>query len=134
MAGCASAPASGRSVSCPIDAAAAPASAPAPTAATAATSDAARLCSNRPAARFWSLVISVVFARVASLPRRHEPLHAFAGEHFASVDVAFRVKSDHVQAEPLSAVFAHAAHLADDLAVISIEEPDVVVREVRDEQ
>src|SRR5882762_1218030 len=46
----------------------------------------------------------------------------------------YAVDGDHVQAEPLSSVFAHAAHLAHDLAILAIQEPDVVVREVRDEQ
>src|SRR6267378_2768481 len=64
------------------------------------------------------------------LPDRDESLYALAGEHLTRVDVALRVDGDHVQAEPLSSVFAHAAHLAHDLAILAIQEPDVVVREV----
>ncbi len=47
------------------------------------------------------------------LSHRQEPLHAFAGEDLASVDDAFGIHRDHVQAEELAAIFAHAAHFAD---------------------
>src|SRR6266850_8205010 len=65
---------------------------------------------------------------------RHEPLHALAGEHLARVDVPPGVGGDHVQAEELPAGLAHASELAHHLAVLAIEEPDVVVRQVGDEQ
>src|SRR5438445_10155785 len=59
-----------------------------------------------------------------------KPLHSLAGKHFASVDDALRVHRFHMEPEELAAVFAHLAHLSQDLAVLAIEEPDVVVGEI----
>src|SRR5579864_6363570 len=59
-----------------------------------------------------------------------EPLYPLACEHFTGVDIAFGVGGDHVEPEELASVFAHASHLADDLAVLAVEEPDVVIGEV----
>src|SRR5258705_11032866 len=59
-----------------------------------------------------------------------EPLHSLAGEYFTCIDIAFRVHADHVQPEELASVFAHAAHLAHNLAIFAVEEPDVVIREI----
>src|SRR2546425_141979 len=61
---------------------------------------------------------------------RHKPLHALAGEDLTRVDVALRIDGDHVKPEKLAAGFAHAAQLADDLAVLAVQEPDVIVREI----
>ena len=44
--------------------------------------------------------------------------------------IAFRIDGDHVQTEELAAVFAHAAHLADDFAVFAVKEPDVVIGQI----
>ena len=68
-------------------------------------------------------------ARKFSL-NRDEPLYPLAGEYFACIDVAFGIHGDHVQAEELAAVFAHASHPAHHLAVLAVEEPDMVIREI----
>src|SRR6188474_353530 len=65
---------------------------------------------------------------------RYEALDALAGEHLARIDVAARVGGDHVQAEELAAALTHAPERANHLAVRAVQEPDVVVRQVRDEQ
>ena len=65
---------------------------------------------------------------------RHEPLHALAGEDLTRVDGALRIDGDHVKPVKLAAAITHAAHLTDDLAVLAVQEPDVIVREIRDEQ
>src|SRR5439155_498344 len=64
----------------------------------------------------------------------HKPLDALAGEDLTGVDVALRIDGDHVKPEPLAAVFAHAAHLSDDPAVLPIQKPEVIVREIGNEQ
>src|SRR6266540_7347212 len=61
---------------------------------------------------------------------RHEPLHSLAVEHLARIDASLRVDGDHVQPKELPAVFAHAAHLTQDLALVPVQEPDVVVGEI----
>src|SRR6266550_4007262 len=65
---------------------------------------------------------------------RHEPLHALAREHLARVDVPLRVGRYHVEAEELAATLTHASELTDDLAGLALDEPDVVVRQVGDEE
>src|SRR5260370_30245288 len=67
-------------------------------------------------------------------PNGHEPLYPLAGKPLTRVDVAFRVDSDHVQPKKLAPVFTHASHLAHHLAVLAVEEPDVVIREIRNIQ
>src|SRR5512144_3216754 len=62
----------------------------------------------------------------------NEPLDALAREDLTSVDVPPRIGRDHMQAEELSAVLAHAAKLTDHLARFTLEEPHVVVRKVGD--
>ena len=62
--------------------------------------------------------------------RGHETLHPLAVEHLARIDVPRRVHCNHVKTEPLAAVLAHAAHLADDFAILAIQKPDVVVRQI----
>ncbi len=64
------------------------------------------------------------------LPGRVKSLNALTGEYLARVDSAFRIHGDHVQAEELAPVFAHASQLTDDLAILAVEKPDVVVGEV----
>ena len=59
-----------------------------------------------------------------------EPLHPLAVRNFSCVDVAFRIDSDHVQAHELAAVLARSAHLGQDFAVVTVEEPDVAVGEI----
>jgi hypothetical protein len=49
-----------------------------------------------------------------------EALDAFSGEDFSGVNDAFRVDGDHMKAEELAAVFAHAAHLTDHFAVLAV--------------
>ena len=49
-----------------------------------------------------------------------EALDAFSGEDFSGVNDAFRVDGDHMEAEELAAVFAHAAHLTDHFAVFAV--------------
>ena len=62
---------------------------------------------------------------------RHKSLQSLARENFARVDIALGVDGDHVQTEKLSGLIAHRAHAADDLTRVPIEEPDMVVRQVR---
>src|SRR5260370_33022951 len=72
-------------------------------------------------------VVGLLFGGVvSSSPNWDKPLYPLAREHLACVDVAFGVHGDHVQPEKLAPVFAHAAHLAHHLAVLAVEEPDVV--------
>ena len=59
-----------------------------------------------------------------------EFLHPLAAEHFSRVNHAFGVHGDHVQPVELACVLAHAADLAHDLAILAIQEPDVVVGEI----
>src|SRR5690242_7282008 len=61
---------------------------------------------------------------------RHEPLHPLAGEDLTSIAIALRIHGDHVQPEDLAPVFAQASHLAHDFAILAVEEPDVIIREI----
>ena len=67
---------------------------------------------------------------MAVSPARQEPLHPLTGENLARVDNAFGVNRNHMQPEELAAVFAHASHPAHYLAVLAVEEPDVVIRQI----
>src|SRR5579872_5435626 len=58
---------------------------------------------------------------------RDEPLHPLASEHLTRVDIALGVHFDHVQSEELAGVLPHAAQLAHHLAILAVEEPDVIV-------
>jgi len=60
----------------------------------------------------------------------NKSLHALAVPNLTWVDVALRIDGDHVQTHELTAVLAHHAHITQYLAVPSIEEPDVVIRDV----
>ena len=64
----------------------------------------------------------------------NKPLHALALKDFASINVAFGIHSDHVKTKKLAAVFTHSAYLSHDCAVLPIQKPDMVVRQVGDIQ
>ena len=53
-----------------------------------------------------------------------------AGEHLTRIDGALRIDRDHMQPVELAAAIAHAPHLTHDLAILAIEEPDVIVRQI----
>src|ERR1043166_9498471 len=75
------------------------------------------------------------FARKAwRLGYGNEPLPSLSLKDLAGIDVPLGVYCDHVQPEELAAVLTHASHLAQDLTVIAIQEPDMVVRKVGDVQ
>ena len=62
------------------------------------------------------------------LLNRNELLHALAREHFSRVDGALGIGGDHVHPVELAGVLPHAAECAQHLAVVTVKEPDVVVR------
>ena len=63
---------------------------------------------------------------------RYESLDAFALENFAGVDGSFGIHGNHVEPEELAAVLPHTPHLTNDFSVVTVQEPDVVVREIGD--
>src|SRR5262249_48817692 len=63
---------------------------------------------------------------------RDESLDAFALENFAGVDDSFGIHGNHVEPEELAAVPPNTAHLTDVFAVVTFQEPDVVVGEIGD--
>ena len=46
-----------------------------------------------------------------------KPLYPLAVKNFAGIEIAFGIGGDHVKSEKLAAILAHAAQLADHLAV-----------------
>src|SRR5262245_41423187 len=68
------------------------------------------------------------------LPNRNETLHALSAEYLTGIDVAARIHCDHVESEELAAVVTHATQRADNLAVIAVEKPNMVVRQIGNKQ
>src|SRR5205085_10277510 len=78
--------------------------------------------------------IHVFLRMIPPLSDRNEALHSFARKNFARIDDALRIHADHVEPKELAAVLAHAAKRAENLAVIAIQKPDVIVRQIGNKQ